>query len=112
MLCLTISSKVSGTYGSAVAAADGFDAVPVRVVDTYSLTMGQGLLVIAAAEEAAAGASLDALVASTEDRVGRTRIYGVIGGLEHLQRGGRIGGAPRVGGLAAQHQASDPAEGR
>ena len=93
VLCLTISSKVSGTYGSAVAAADGFDAVPVHVLDTRSLTMGQGLLVIAAAEEAAGGGRLDALVANTEDRIGRTHIYGVIGGLEHLQRGGRIGGA-------------------
>ena len=93
VLCLTISSKVSGTYASAVTAADTFTSAPVRVVDTYSLTMGQGLLVIAAGEEAAAGRGLDDLVATTEDRIGRTRIYGVIGGLEHLQRGGRIGGA-------------------
>src|SRR6185312_986403 len=41
VLCLTISSKVSGTYGSAVTAADSFSAAPVRVVDTFSLTMGQ-----------------------------------------------------------------------
>ena len=93
VLCLTISSKVSGTYASAVTAADTFTSAPVRVVDTYSLTMGQGLLVIAAAEDAAAGMGLDDLVATTADRSGRTRIYGVIGGLEHLQRGGRIGGA-------------------
>jgi DegV family protein with EDD domain len=93
VLCLTLSSKVSATYASARTAAEGFDAVPLRVVDTFSLTMGQGLLVIAAAEDAARGASLDELAASTEDRIGRTRIYGVIGGLEHLQRGGRIGGA-------------------
>jgi DegV family protein with EDD domain len=93
VLCLTISSKVSATYSSAVTATDTFTAVPVRIVDTFSLTMGQGLLVIAAAEAAAAGASLDQLVAATEDRIPRTRIYGVIGGLEFLQRGGRIGGA-------------------
>ena len=93
VLCLTISSKVSGTYGSAAAAAADFTGVPVRVVDTFSLTMGQGLQVIAAAEDAAAGGGLDALVAATEDRITRTRIYGVLGGLEHLQRGGRIGGA-------------------
>ena len=93
VLCLTISSKVSGTYASAKTAADSFTTAPVRVVDTFSLTMGQGLLVIAAAEEAAAGASIDDLVAATEDRIPRTRIYGVLGGLEHLQRGGRIGGA-------------------
>ena len=93
VLCLTISSKVSGTYDSARTAAGAFTATPVRVVDTYSLTMGQGLLVIAAAEDAAAGLSLDDLIDKTKDRIGRTRIYGVIGGLEHLQRGGRIGGA-------------------
>ena len=93
VLCLTISSKVSGTYASAVTAADTFTSAPVRVVDTYSLTLGLGLLVFAAAEDAAAGMGLDDLVAASEDRSGRTRIYGVIGGLEHLQRGGRIGGA-------------------
>jgi DegV family protein with EDD domain len=93
VLCLTISSKVSATYASARTAAEGFTAKPVRVVDTYSLTMGQGLLVIAAAEDAAAGLGLDDIVDRTNDRIPRTRIYGVIGGLEHLQRGGRIGGA-------------------
>jgi DegV family protein with EDD domain len=36
---------------------------------------------------------LDDLVGATEGRIARTRLYGVIGGLEHLQRGGRIGGA-------------------
>jgi DegV family protein with EDD domain len=93
VLCLTISSGVSGTYASALTAAESFDAVPVRVVDTRSVTMGQGLLVLAAAEEAAAGAGLEQLVAATESRIPRVRVYGVLGGLEHLQRGGRIGGA-------------------
>jgi DegV family protein with EDD domain len=48
--------------------------------------------VIAAAEEAA-GADLDALVAAAAGRTSRIRVYGVLGGLEFLQRGGRIGGA-------------------
>jgi DegV family protein with EDD domain len=93
VLCLNISSGVSGTYQSALTAADALSQIPVRVVDTRSLTMGQGLLVIAAAEESEAGADLDALVAATEDRIGRVHVYGVLGGLEFLQRGGRIGGA-------------------
>jgi DegV family protein with EDD domain len=93
VLCLTLSAGVSGTYGSALTAADTFSGIPVRVVDTRTLTMGQGLLVIAAAEEAAAGMGLDDLVAATESRIPRTRVYGVLGGLEYLQRGGRIGGA-------------------
>lgn len=93
VLCLTISSKLSATYASAVTAADTFTAIPVRVFDTRSVTMGQGLTVIAAAEEAAAGAGLDQLLDAAEDRTGRIRVYGVLGGLEFLQRGGRIGGA-------------------
>jgi DegV family protein with EDD domain len=60
--------------------------------------MGQGLMVIAAAEEAAAGAGLDELVAASEERTSRTRVYGVLGGLEFLQRGGRIGGAQALVG--------------
>ena len=93
VLCLTISSKLSATYTSAVTAADSFHDVPVRVVDTLSVTMGQGLMVIAAAEEAAAGAALDELVAASLDRRSRTRVFGIVGGLDFLQRGGRIGGA-------------------
>jgi DegV family protein with EDD domain len=93
VFCLTLSSGVSGTYASALTAAESFSAVPVRVIDTRTLTMGQGLLVLAAAEEAAAGASMDELVAATESRIPRTHVYGVLGGLEYLQRGGRIGGA-------------------
>jgi DegV family protein with EDD domain len=93
VFCLTLSSGVSGTYASAVTAAETFTAIPVRVVDTRSLTMGQGLMVIAAAEEAEGGAGLDSLEASARSRAGRVHVYGVLGGLDFLQRGGRIGGA-------------------
>ena len=74
-------------------AAESFDRVPIQVVDTYSLSMGQGLMAVAAAEEAADGAELDELVTATRDRIGRTRLYGMLGRLEHLVKGGRIGGA-------------------
>jgi DegV family protein with EDD domain len=93
VLCMTISSKLSATYASAVTAADTFTSIPVRVFDTRSVTMGQGLTVIAAAAESAAGAGLDQLIDAAEDRTDRIRVYGVLGGLEFLQRGGRIGGA-------------------
>jgi DegV family protein with EDD domain len=98
VLCLTISSKLSATYASAVTAAATFTQIPVRVVDTRSVTMGQGLMVIAAAEEAAAGAGVDELVAATEERTSRTKVFGVVGGLDFLQRGGRIGGAQALVG--------------
>lgn len=99
VLCLTISSGVSATYQSALAGAEAAGGrFPVRVVDTRSLTMGQGLLCVAAAEMAAAGAGLDEIVARTQDLIARTRVLGVVGSLDHLQRGGRIGGAAALVG--------------
>jgi len=94
VLCLNLSSGVSATYQSARAGAEAMgEAIPVRVVDTLSLTMGEGLMCLAAAEAAAGGAELDELVALMQTLIGRTHVYGVVDTLDHLQRGGRIGGA-------------------
>lgn len=94
VVCITISSKVSATYQSALTAADTVrDRLPVHVVDSESLTMGQGILCLEAAASAAAGASADDVVALVERLRGRVRVYGTLGTLDHLQRGGRIGGA-------------------
>ena len=63
VVCLTLSAGVSATYQAALAGAAALeDQLPVVVVDTRSLTMGQGLMCIAAAELAASGAPLDAVV--------------------------------------------------
>lgn len=94
VLCCTISSRLSATYQAALAGAEAVAGrVPVRVVDSRSVTMGQGLLCLAAAEAAGTGASLDEVAALAEDLVGRTQVLGVVDTLDHLQRGGRIGGA-------------------
>lgn len=94
VVCISISAGVSATYQSALAGAEALGGrVPIRVVDSRSLTMGQGLLCMAAADLAAQGADLDEVVRAVEDLAGRTRVLGVVGTLDHLQRGGRIGGA-------------------
>lgn len=93
VLCLTLSAGVSATYQSALTAAQAFGRIPVEVVDTRSLTMGQGLVALVAAEAAAGGADLARLREVTADAIARTRVFGVVDTLDHLQRGGRIGGA-------------------
>lgn len=94
VVCLTLSSGVSATYQSALAGAGAVGGrLPIEVVDTRSLTMGQGLLCLAAAELAAGGAGLGDIVAHVASLIERTRVYGVLGTLDHLQRGGRVGGA-------------------
>ncbi len=99
VVCLTLSAGVSATYQAALAGAEPFEGrLPIVVIDTRSLTMGQGLMCIAAAELAATGAPLAAVVAAARDLIGRTRVLGVVDTLDHLQRGGRIGGAAALVG--------------
>lgn len=94
VVCLTLSSELSGTYQSArTGASQVADRIPVTVVDTRSVTMGEGLAVISCAEMAASGAGLDEVVAHAESLVSRTKVYGVVDTLDHLERGGRIGSA-------------------
>jgi DegV family protein with EDD domain len=97
VLCINLSSEVSATYQAAVAAAKGVsDRIPVRTVDSRSLTMGLGLMALDVAELASTGAGLDDLEARVDALAKRTQVYGVLDTLEHLEKGGRIGGAQKL----------------
>jgi DegV family protein with EDD domain len=110
VLCVTLSSKLSATYQAASTAAaelTGHDTHPdnhadkqmeIRVIDSLTLTLGQGLLVLAASDLADKGASLEEVAAEVEDLSARTRVYGVVESLDFLRRGGRIGGAAHLVG--------------
>ena len=93
IVCINLSSELSATMQSAQQAARGVDKVDVRVIDSRSLTMGQGLMCIAAAEAAQSGASIDEVVAVVEDRKARVKVFAALDTLENLKKGGRVGGA-------------------
>ena len=94
VVCVNLSSKMSATIESARQAARALeDKVPVHVVDSLSVTLGHGLIVLHAAEVASAGGSLDEVVAAANHDVENMKLYGAIDTLENLKRGGRIGGA-------------------
>lgn len=97
VLCLNLSGGVSATIQAATNAAKAVaDTIEVRVIDSRSLTMGLGLIVLDLAALAAEGADLDALEARAHDLISRTQVFGVLGGLDHLAKGGRIGGAQKM----------------
>jgi DegV family protein with EDD domain len=94
VLCVNLSRKLSATGESAEAAARAVAGdIPVTVVDSRSVTLGLGMIVVECARRAAAGAGLDDVAAAAEDMAARTRVYGSLDTLENLKKGGRIGAA-------------------
>jgi DegV family protein with EDD domain len=94
VVCLSLSSKLSATGESAQAAARAVaDDIPVRVVDSLSVTLGLGMIVVESARRAAAGSGLEEIVALAEDMAARTKVFGSLDTLEYLKKGGRIGAA-------------------
>ena len=91
-LVLTLSAALSATHQSAsLAAADA--PLPVRIIDTMAVAMAEGLLVIDVAEAAQRGDDLDTLEALAIDLISRVGICVTLDTLEHLVKGGRVGGA-------------------
>jgi len=88
-----ISQKLSGTYQSAQVARGMAEGIEVRVVDTQSASWGVGWCAIEAARAAAAGQSLDEVVARAEAVSARMQIFFVVDTLEYLEKNGRIGKA-------------------
>ena len=93
IVSIHISSKLSATYQAAVVAAKEMSGTPVEVIDTLGVTAGQGLLVLHAAERAAAGADAQTIAREVDAMRTNVRVIGTIDTLEFLRRGGRIGGA-------------------
>ncbi len=93
VVCLTISAELSGTYQSALTAAESLGDFDVAVIDTRAVTMAEGFLTIAAAEAARDGASVASIVELTAANIGRIGVIGSLDTLEHLKKGGRVGSA-------------------
>ena len=102
VLGIFLSSKISGTYHSAVQALDmlGNAKGKVEVVDSLWSTMAMGWPVLTAARAADAGESLSECRRITKNACANTGLLFVVETLEFLRRGGRIGGAQALLGTA------------
>jgi len=93
ILCLTFSSKLSGTFNSAIQAKEFLDPKlkeRVFVIDTLNGTAGHGLLVIQAAELIEKGLDLKEIVKQLEKLMNRNRLIGMLGDPKWLEASGRL----------------------
>lgn len=91
IVSLHLSSKLSGTYGSACAAARAVDEQRIAVLDTYNVTLALGLVVLAAANDARTGLPLADIVDRARAGAQAVELFATIPNLTYLARGGRIG---------------------
>ena len=90
LIYFAISSEMSATIKSAQIAADDLKDYDIRVVDSNTLSMAQGFMVLAAAEAAKNGASVDEVIAAAEKIRDKTVLYGALATLKYLSMSGRV----------------------
>jgi DegV family protein with EDD domain len=92
IISIHVSSKLSGTYNSALQgkAAVGKEC-PIEVIDSKVVTMGLGQLVIAANTLAQSGKSLPQVVEEVKKMIPHIHVLGLLDTLKYLALGGRIG---------------------
>ena len=103
VICINLSLALSATGQAAQLAADALaDTLPVKCIDSKSITCGLGTIIRKAAGAAKDGGSMDEIVALVENLTSRTRIFATLDTLENLKKGGRIGGAKAMLGTMLQ----------
>jgi DegV family protein with EDD domain len=88
-----LSSKVSGTYNSALMAAQSIGGGKIDVVDSLSTSMALGFMALEAANLARAGRDRQTVAGCVQGLVAKARVICVVDTLTYLERGGRIGKA-------------------
>jgi len=90
ILSIHVSSKLSGTYQSALLAKNHFPDARIEVVDSRQVSGGLGIIVLLSVEKASSGAPFEEVVDFARDLVGRVQTYMSVDSLDYLHRGGRI----------------------
>jgi len=96
IICVLVSSALSGTYQSANIAKELCDYDGIYLVDSCSVAAGEQILVNYARKLRDSGLSAPDIVSELERLKVRLRIFAVVDTLEYLRKGGRLSAAKAV----------------
>ena len=97
VVCITVSAKLSGTYQSAVIAAEEFPG-RVHVVDSKTIALGSAILTEYALELVDGGLSAEDITWKLLQKREKIRLLAMLDTLEYLKKGGRISAAVAFAG--------------
>jgi DegV family protein with EDD domain len=91
IVSIHLPTKVSGTYNAALQGLEiAKPKCEVHVVDSMSVSVGLGLIVLAAARVANSGGKLAEVLDETRKAISKTQMRGLLDTLQYLLKGGRI----------------------
>ena len=97
VLCITVSSKLSGCYQSANIAAAEFPG-KVTVVDSLNVAIGERNLVELAIQARDVGKSVSEIASLLNEMKQKLRLIALVDTLEYLKKGGRVSSATAMAG--------------
>ena len=91
-VAVTLSSRTSTVYQTALIARDMVPDFPVEVIDSGHLMAAAGLVATGAAQAASTGASLEEVARVARSIIPRVNTFFNVGSIEYFMKGGRLGG--------------------
>lgn len=100
VIAILLSSKLSGTYQSAVIAKEMLESDKIHLIDSQNVTLGLALLVCEAAKLRDEGLEAEELIKQIEALKSRVEVIALVDTLKYLQKGGRLSAATALVGTA------------
>jgi DegV family protein with EDD domain len=98
-ICITISSKISGTYNSAIQTRKMFDEETqkkIHIIDSNNIDAAESLLAIKASELSEKGENIEKIIEIVNSYVPKTYFFGMTENPNQMEAGGRISHALAV----------------
>lgn len=94
ILCIDVSMRISSTYNVALMAkeyaAKEMPGVRIEVMDAFTAAAAEGMIALAAAKAAQAGADIEQVINIAQDVRERVKIYVLLDTMKHVYRSGRV----------------------